>query len=75
MLTLATAFHRAGITQRAFAEALGVPESRVSEMLHGKRRLQPREYGSAAATLGLSANDLIEIVTGERVGAPRGRAA
>jgi plasmid maintenance system antidote protein VapI len=73
MRTLTDALDRAGCSQRAFAHELGIPTSRVSEMVHGRRRLQPGEYRKAAEFLGLTDGELLSIVT-EMPVAPKKRA-
>lgn len=50
--------------QADFAAALGIPPSRVSEMLKGARRLQPGEIPRAAAFLGVSEGRLLALVAG-----------
>lgn len=51
---------RAGITQTALAQKLGKPQSYISKVERGERRLDVVETMDLAVALGVTINDLIE---------------
>jgi len=53
---------RAGLTQRALAQALGVSEFRISRVLNGAFRARPRERRRIAGLLGVPLGKLFRRV-------------
>lgn len=58
-ITLKAARVNAGLTQTAFAEALGVSKMTVCEWESGKRRVRPVYMPLIAQVTGVSMNDII----------------
>lgn len=55
----------AGRSQAELARHLGIAPPRVSEMVRGDRRLQPREIRPTAAFFGLSTDDIGALIEGD----------
>ena len=58
-ITLKAARVNAGLTQKQFADALGVSKLTVSEWETGKRRIKPIYLPAIARVLNVSVDDLI----------------
>lgn len=56
---------RLGKSQADLAAHLGVARPRVSEMIHGKRRLQPNEIAKLARFLGVSPDRIVALIAGQ----------
>lgn len=59
---LIRARHDAGITQFELAQKLGKPQSYVSKVERGERRLDVLEFADVAANLGLSREDMVALL-------------
>lgn len=56
-----------GKTQADMARAMGLPTSRIAEILGGKRRLQVTEIGALAAFLGIPVAEVLALASGKSI--------
>jgi ribosome-binding protein aMBF1 (putative translation factor) len=65
IVKLVGARHKAGMTQRDLADALGKPHSWVAKVEQGERRLDLVEFIAVARALGLKEADLLKIIAAD----------